>query len=176
VIAVSMLAVAGALAAGFAAQQPARSSTSAQAATPIEPPAPSDAEIIEQVRDVFRIHGYDVEITGLGHARVRIDNLDPNHRRVKEAASQVRADVPALESLAFASPDSASPPSEPPRYEDGPEGGMSIHVDGETAYLSSADGARYFVGSVLPGGYEVRRITSGAIEVDREGQISWFRF
>jgi type III secretion system (T3SS) inner membrane Yop/YscD-like protein len=174
VIAMSMLAIAGALAAGFSVQRSALPATPEPTPRVLEPAAPSDGEIIEQVRDVFRIHGYDAQITGLGDARLRIENLDPNHARVQEAAAKVRADVPALQSLAFGSPDRVKPPPEPPRYDSGREEGMSIHVEGETAYLSSAGGARYFVGSVLPGGYEVRRITSSAIEVDREGQISWF--
>jgi type III secretion protein D len=180
VIAASAFVVAGLLVAGFSTQQLRPGRNEAAAATPpaptVKPAVPTDAEIIEQVRDVFRTHGYDAAITSLGHARFRIDNLDASHERVRRAAAQTRADVPALKSLTFASPDTSEPPDEAPLYESAPDDRLSIHVEGETAYLSSGDGGRYFVGSVLPNGYTVRRITSRAIEVDREGQISWLRF
>src|SRR5262249_21253789 len=118
----------------------------------------------------------DAAVTSLGDARLRIDNLDAGHERVRRAAAQIRADVPALKSLTFGAPDKVEPPDDMPLYERTPGDHLSIHVEGETAYVSSDDGGRYFGGSVLPNGYAVRRITSRAIEVDRDGQISWLRF
>jgi hypothetical protein len=177
-IAASMLVVVGIVVAGVLTQQlrPVRAAAIARPAPVISAAVPSDAELVEQIRDVFRTHGLDAEITQLGAGRMRIENLDASHERVRRAMARIRADVPALGALTFASPADAEPPAEPPLYESGPEGRMSIHVEGGTAYLSSGDGGRYFAGSVLPSGYAVRRITSSAVQVDRDGQIGWFRF
>jgi Inner membrane component of T3SS, cytoplasmic domain len=139
-------------------------------------PALSDAELIEQIRDVFRINGYDAKVTSLGNGRVRIENLDENHGRVQQAAAQVRSDVPQLASLSFARLSDAKPPEQAPLYAYNSVDRMSVRVDGTTAFLASTDGGRYFVGSVLPSGYIVRHITPEAVQVDRDGQIAWFRF
>jgi type III secretion protein D len=136
----------------------------------------TDAELIEQVRDVFRTHGYDAQITYLGAARVRIDNLDEDHERVRHVATLTRTDVPQLAALSFAATGSLTPPTQPPHYRNAPGVTLSAHVDADIAYLAASDGGRYFVGSVLPSGHRVRRITSGAVQVDRNGQIAWFRF
>jgi hypothetical protein len=171
----SMLVLAGILAVGLAAQKlrPASAATARQSA-----PAAlaNDAELVEQIREVFRASGYVIEATRLGSKRVRIENLDARHPRVRHAAEQTRADIPQLRELTFASPDNVEPPAEPPFYENEPAGHLTINVAGDTAYLSAPNGARYFTGSVLPSGDTVRRITSRAIQVDRDGQISWFRF
>ena len=170
----SLLVVAGILAVCLAVQKlrPAGAATSRQPAAAV---TTNDAELIEQLREVFRGSGYEIEATRFGPKRVRIENLDANNPRVHRATEEARADIPQLTELAFASPDSAAPPAEPPFYEDEPAGHLTINVSDDTAYLSAPNGVRYFVGSVLPSGYTVRRITARAIQVDREGQISWLR-
>jgi predicted component of type VI protein secretion system len=170
----STLVVAGIFAAGLAVQKlrPANAATSRH---PAPAAATNDAELIEQLREVFRGSGYEIEATRLGGKRVRIENLDAKNPRVRRATEQARADIPQLSELTFASPDSAAPPAEPPFYEDEPAGHLRINVSGDTVYLSAPNGVRYFAGSVLPSGYTVRRITDRAIQVDRDGQISWLR-
>lgn len=136
----------------------------------------SEEDLVDQVREVFRTKGYDATVTYVGEQRVRVENLDENHPRVRQAAAQVRSDVPQLHALSFANASAAAPPDHPPAYESGTADRISARVDGDTAYLSTTGGARYFVGSVLPGGQTVRRITRNAVQIDREGQISWFGF
>ena len=174
-ITASMLLVAGVLALAFAAYQlrPASAATPKPAHVSADP---GDKELIDQLRDVFRANGYDAEITRIEAKRLRIENLDSRNQRVRRAADQARADIPQLTALTFVSPDSDEPPAEPPFYENEPAGHLTVRVDGETAYLAAPNGARYFKGSVLPGGYIIRRITSRGVQVDRDGQISWFRF
>jgi hypothetical protein len=177
VLVASMMVVGSILAAGVAIHElrPAQASTPSMSGASADAKL-SDAELIEQVRDVFRANGYDAMATHLGGRRVRIENLDGHHERVQRAVAQVRADIPQLESLTFAAPESAEPPSDPPFYEGEAAGRLSITVAGNMGYLVASDGGRYFTGSVLPSGYTVRRITSRAIQVERDGQLSWFRF
>jgi hypothetical protein len=175
-IAASMLVGVGILAVAVATQKlrPARAATPAPAA--VAGAASTDAELIDQIRDVFRTSGYEIEVTRLGPKRVRIENLDGANPRARRAADQVLADVPQVESLTFASLDATEPPADPPFYENAPAGHLSISIDGQAAYLVARDGGRYFAGSVLPSGYTVLRITSRAVQVERDGQISLFRF
>jgi type III secretion system YscD/HrpQ family protein len=149
-------------------------SVAATVSAPIINSIISDAELLEQVREVFRTHGYDAAITYIGERRVRVDNLDENHQRVRQAAARVRSDVSQLQGLAFATAGATPPPDHLPAYDSGTADQINARVDGETAYLATSGGARYFVGSVLPGGETVRQITANAVQIDRDGQISWF--
>lgn len=143
--------------------------------TPVIDSTLAESELLDQVREVFRTHGYEASVAYAGDRRVRVDNLDESNQRVRRAATQLRGDIPQLAELSFAAPGS-EPPDHVPPYERGSGDRISAHVDGETAYLATTSGARYFIGSTLPGGDTVRRIMPHAIQVDREGQISWFGF
>jgi hypothetical protein len=139
-------------------------------------PEMSEAELVAQVQDVFRTSGYDAQISYVGKGELRVENLDANHERVKRAMERVKADVPQLVSLSFAPPGDSQPPEHVPPFASAGVDHMTVSVNGSTGYLAADDGARYFVGSVLPGGLTVRRFTDGAVQVDRDGQIAWYRF
>lgn len=139
-------------------------------------PTISGEELVEQVKGIFRAYGYQAELSYIGDRRVQVENLDERHERVQQAAARVRSDVPLLAELVFATPDASPPPEQPRPYADAGEGRISARVDGDTAYLATPNGGRYFVGSVLPGGQTVRRITAEAVQLERDGEIAWFRF
>ena len=81
-----------------------------------------------------------------------------------------------LRSLSFASVGKESPPERPTAYRHAAGHRFTVHLTGQTAYLASADGSRYFTGSLLPDGHTVRRITERAVLMDREGQLTWMKF
>ena len=133
-------------------------------------------DLVEQVRDVFRTQGFDAIVTHVSGARVQIENLDESNERVRHAAEKVRTDVPQLEALTYISPKDAAPPSDPPPYGNGSGDRIVTRIDGKTAYLVAGAGTRYFTGSKLPSGQIIRRITREAVQVERDGQLDWFRF
>jgi type III secretion protein D len=147
----------------------------ASLATPVEPPL-NGAELVEQVEAVFRTNGYEAVVTDLGGGRVRVENLDESNARVRKAAALVRADVRLLKSLSFAAQRNAKPAEPLQRYAQGPGARMRAVVDEDTAYLATEDGSRYFVGSVLPTGDTVRRISSDGVQVDQDGRLTWLKF
>jgi type III secretion protein D len=136
----------------------------------------SSEELLEQVRDVFRVQGYEASVTYLGQRRVRVENLDEHNERVRQAATRARNDVPQLTELSFAAPGAATPPEHAPAYQGRSNERLSVRIDGEIAYLATQGGARYFEGSVLPSGHSVKRITPNAVQLERDGQIEWFSF
>jgi hypothetical protein len=156
-----------------------RSSSGVASAAASKPKATapiSKAELLDQVREIFRTHGYQVELNAISDRAIRIENLDGGHERVRQVVARVRSDVPQLTTLTFAEPGTAQPPENLPTYESATGDRLSARVDGETAYLAAGTGARYFAGSVLPAGHTVRRITARGVQVERDGEISWFRF
>jgi pSer/pThr/pTyr-binding forkhead associated (FHA) protein len=135
-----------------------------------------EVEFLDQVRDVFRTHGYDASVSYLGDGRVRVENLDENASRVASAATQVRADISQLRELVFAAPADSAPPLRALSYEGRSGERLSLQINGDTSYLASSSGSRYFPGSNLPTGHTVLRIVGDKVQLERDGQISWVTF
>ena len=135
-----------------------------------------EVDFLEQVREVFRTHGYDAAVSYLGNGRVRVENLDENAGRVANAATEVRGDISQLRELVFAAPGDASPPERALSYENRAGERISLQINGDTSYLASTSGSRYFAGSVLPTGHTVLRIVGETVQLERDGQISWAKF
>lgn len=133
-------------------------------------------DLVEQVRDVFRTQGYDAKVVHVDGARVQVENLDETHERVRQATERVRADVPQLDALIFVSQNDAAPPTDAPPYGNSAGDRIVTRIDGKSAFLVAGAGTRYFTGSKLPSGHTIRRITREAVQLERDGQIDWFRF
>ena len=134
-------------------------------------------QLLEQVSGVFRTNGYTAELSYRGNATVVVENLDGDSAEIRKVAAFVRADVANLKKLVFT-------PSDAPESSDTSSAvylasagkRLTTVVDGETAYIATEDGARYFVGSTLPGGHYVRKITAQGVQVNSGDTISWLQF
>ncbi len=134
-------------------------------------------QLLEQVRDVFRTNGYAARLRYLGAGKVRVENLDGVNKKVKKIAEYVKQDVVDLRELSFAPFEQAdSAVNEPQLYVPPPGKRLTTIIDGDTAYVATEDGARYFAGAVLPGGYHIRKISSKGVQADKNGAIIWLRF
>lgn len=132
-------------------------------------------QLLEQVGNVFRINGYTAKLQYQGGANVSVENLDGTLNEIQKIAAYIKQDVPSLVSLDFKK--QAKPkPDVTPEYEIDPEKKMTTIIDGDIAYISTVDGARYFSGSVLPGGYTLKEITVSGVKVVRDNKEVWLKF
>lgn len=130
--------------------------------------------LLEQVRSVFRTNGYHAELEYVNDGAVRVTNLDGDNPKIQQIAGRARDDVPVLVSLTFLPiSDSAGSDRQFAIYSTDPSKRLTTIIDGDTAYVATTDGGRYFVGSVLPGGLVLREISAEGIQVDDNGQIHW---
>ena len=130
--------------------------------------------LLEQVGSVFRTNGLNAELEYRGAGAVVVTNLDGSNARIRAVAGRAREDVPLLAALEFELTKPAGDDDDRLAFHlSDPDKRLTTIVDGETAYVATTDGARYFVGSILPGGIELRAITEDGIEVDDDGEIHW---
>jgi type III secretion protein D len=59
---------------------------------------------------------------------------------------------------------------------DDPNKRIASLVPGELAYLVTADGARYFIGAMLPTGHRITQIEHSRVTLERDGQRSTLTF
>lgn len=134
-------------------------------------------QLLEQVSGVFRTNGYTAKLSYSGNATVVVENLDGDSAEIQKVAAFVRADVANLKKLVFTPSDEPEPSgTHSAVYLASAGKRLTTIVDGETAYIATEDGARYFVGSTLPGGHYVRKITAEGVQVNSGDTISWLQF
>jgi len=68
-----------------------------------------------------------------------------------------------------------APPPAPPVSDD-PGKRIASLVAGASAYLVTVDGARYFVGAILPTGHRIVAIERTAVALERDGQRTSLNF
>ena len=130
--------------------------------------------LLEQVSSVFRTNGYHAELEHSGGGVVTVSNLDATNPLIQQVVARVKSDVPMLSSLVLLPVKGTDRPSNAlAAYPSDPAKRLTTIIDGDTAYVATTDGGRYFVGSVLPGGLVLRQITADGIQVDNKGEIHW---
>lgn len=134
-----------------------------------------DEGIARDVTDVFRVNGIAVQARADGPGRIVAEAAERDPARLARAAEVVRRDVRGLEQLAVVNKAQPAPPPPPPVVDD-PGKRIASLVPGEPAYIVTADGARYFVGAMLPTGHRVKEIASQRVTLERDGAQTTLNF
>lgn len=129
--------------------------------------------LAKSVEDVFTANGLPAAARPQGMAGVSVEVSGPADR-VAEVERIVRADVRGLRALLI-----ERRPGEDKAgklFEDGPGKRVVSVVAGEAGFVTTADGARYFRGSVLPTGDRIVEVASQSVTVEKDGQTTQLMF
>ena len=148
----------------------------------VQPPARLDVEVDEQVlRDVievFRVNGIPVQARVATPGNVEAEAAERDVDRLARTEEVVRRDVRGLDGLKVFNtvPEEASAP---PVVDDPNKRIASLvpaPAEGGPGYVVTADGARYFVGALLPSGYRIAQIEPQQLQLERDGHQSTLNF
>jgi type III secretion protein D len=134
----------------------------------------SGEQLVRQVGDVFRMKGLSARVNHLGRGVVEAHLAEAEAERVRRAEDAVRRDVPGLAGLKVQFSAKAPPPPQDrsARVSDDPGKRVVSVAYGPHGHVVTADGARYFVGGLLPSGHRIVRIHDGEVELLRDGQTT----
>jgi type III secretion protein D len=145
-------------------------------------PARLDVEVDEQVlRDVievFRVNGIPVQARVAAPGQIEAEAAERDADRLARAEEVVRRDVRGLDKLTVFN----TVPAEPlaPTGVDDPNKRIASLVpapaEGGPGYIVTADGARYFVGALLPSGYRIAQIEPQRLQLERDGRQATLNF
>lgn len=161
-----------------------------------------DSQLAAAVEELLQMQGLEVRANVFGLGEVRLEPREPSPGQaqgqgpatslaapaVEQALAQVRAALPQLRSLQLAGPaPAAAAASEAVASAAGPtptlpsaggEAGKRIValVSHGLPHLITADGARYFVGALLPSGHRVAAVLPQALLLERDGRQSRIDF
>lgn len=129
--------------------------------------------LAKSVEDVFTANGLPAAARPHGLAGVRVEVAGPADR-VAEVERVVRADVRGLRDLMIERRPGGDKAGK--LFEDGPGKRVVAVVAGEAGFVATADGARYFPGSVLPTGDRIVEVASQSVTVEKDGQTTQLMF
>lgn len=134
----------------------------------------SGEQLVRQVGDVFRMKGLSARVSHLGRGVVEAQLAEVDPERMRRAEDAVRRDVPGLVGLKvqFAAKPATPAADRPSRIADDPAKRVVSVAYGPHGHVVTADGARYFVGALLPSGHRIVRIHDGEVELLRDGQTT----
>ena len=131
--------------------------------------------LVDAVTDVFRVQGVAAraEYGGTGHVTVHAHEADSD--ALARAAATARRDVAGLRELAVSNEPAAPAPQNTPVADDAGKRVAAI-VPGDSPYVVTADGTRYFIGALLPTGHRVEAIEAHRVVLTRDGRQSQLDF
>jgi len=133
----------------------------------------SGQHIVRQVSDVFRVNGLPAQVRHVGRGVIEAEVGVADPERVRRAEAIVRRDVPGIAGLEIRfTPAPKAPAVKAPLVPDDPGKRVVSVAYGPNGHVVTADGARYFVGAVLPTGHRIMRIAEGEVELMRDGQTT----
>jgi type III secretion protein D len=134
-----------------------------------------DENIAHQIEEVFRLKGVAVKAERAAPGEFIVQAAEPDRARLARAEEAVHRDVVGVVRLDVQN--SPAPLKSPaPRVQDDPGKRIVSLVSGEPAYVVGEDGARYFLGAMLPSGHRLTHIGRASITVERDGQQSTLNF
>ncbi len=127
------------------------------------------------ISDMLAAQGIDAEARpGRGRTLVIDSEYLPGDRQ-EEIAAQIRKDVPALQRIFFKiNPDRGEPVLQ--YFFASEKYGIASFVDGDPAYIATADGTKWFKGAAVPTGHMIIEIGNGRVRFEREGKIEELHF
>jgi type III secretion protein D len=145
------------------------------ASTPVDVEVWVDEAVAHDVTEVFRVNGVTVRTQLTGPGRVAAEAAEPDVDKLNRAAEVVRRDVRGLQALDVRNTAKPVPPPAPPLADD-PGKRIASLVPGDLPYIVTADGSRYFLGSMLPSGHRVMQIARGSLTLELNGQQMTLNF
>ena len=146
----------------------------AQRATPVIDVVVDEA-VAREVAEVFRVQGVAVQARVAGPGRIVAEAAEADAARLARAEDAARRDVRGLERFELRNTAQPLPAPVAPVADD-PNKRIASLVPGDPAYVVTVDGARYFVGAMMPSGWRLAQVAGQSVTLERDGRLTTLQF
>lgn len=146
----------------------------AQHATPVLDVVVDEA-VAREVAEVFRVQGVAVQARVAGPGHIVAEAAEADAARLARAEDAARRDVRGLDRFDLRNSVQPLPAAVAPVADD-PNKRIASLVPGDPAYVVTADGARYFVGAMLPSGWRLAQVAGQSVTLERDGRLTRLQF
>lgn len=134
-----------------------------------------DESLARDVTETFRINGVSVQAQVLGTGTVAAEAAERDPNKLARAEEVARRDVRGLTKLTVRNTAQPLPKPLPPVADD-PGKRIASLVPGDPGYVVTADGSRYFVGSMLPTGHRIAEVRADSVILELDGTKTTLNF
>jgi type III secretion protein D len=132
-------------------------------------------QVVDAVADVYRVQGVAARAQWDGGGQVTVQAHEADAAALARAGQTARRDVAGLRELVVRNEPPAPAPQDRPVADD-PGKRVAAIVPGDSPYVATADGTRYFIGALLPTGHRVEAIEPHRVVLSRDGRESELDF
>lgn len=132
-------------------------------------------QVSADVADVFRLNGIAAEVRASGSGVVRVHTREADIKQLEHVRDIARRDAPGLKKLVAVNDQPPVLAQQGATISD-PGKRVAAIVPGDSAYIVTADGTRYFEGAMLPSGHRIVAILPDKVQMERDGVGSVLAF
>jgi len=136
-----------------------------------------DAEIKDQIENVMRVNGVVGLVESSGNGAFIANTQLPLGNKLDSLQGLIESDVPSVASFSINNQLPELPLESTNDSVQLDSGKRVVLVNSEKpSYIVTTDQSRYFVGSILPGGYRITDITNGRVLLEKQGKTTELKF
>ena len=120
--------------------------------------------------DILKAQNVDAEAKTLRRGAINVTSEFLPADKQAELSAMLRKELPHLKSVQFTM-DAGRGPNDLQYFFNNSQYGAATFVSGEPSYVATADGSKWFSGSVLPTGHKIVRVEPKALILERNGRI-----
>ncbi len=132
-------------------------------------------QLVVAVRDIYRVNGIAANVQSQGFGIVSVTTTEADLEQLRRVETIAKRDIIGLLGVVA---DNELPPvsAKPTDIDSDPGKRIASIVPGDPAYLVTTDGARYFVGAMLPTGHKISAISAQQVLLDKGGVMTTLHF
>jgi len=132
-------------------------------------------QLLDSVEEIYRVNGVKAEVQHLGPGIVQVNTEETNTQQLSRIVEIAKQDIKGLLEI-IAENEEPAVKLEPEVIVDDPGKRVASVVPGNPAYLITVDGARYFVGAMMPSGHKISAISKQQVMLDKRGEVTTLEF
>ncbi len=132
-------------------------------------------QLVSTVKEFYRVNGIPAKVESQGDGAVEIKTREADLSKLSRVGSLAKKDVVGLKNIVVENTRPPEPVDEEFKTRD-PGKRIASIVPGDPAYIITLDGARYFVGAMMPTGHKISAIFDQKVVLDKGGKMSTLEF
>jgi len=133
-------------------------------------------QLAATVQDIYRINGIKAKVKSQGSGIVKVKTEEADLKQLSQAVTAAKRDIVGLRDILAENTEPQKKPTESTLVIDDPGKRVASIVPGNPAYLVTIDGARYFVGAMMPSGHKISAIFDQQVVLDKGGTMTTLKF
>ncbi len=133
-------------------------------------------QLAATVQEIYRINGIKASVQSQDPGIVQVATKEASLKKLNRVVMIAKRDIVGLRDIVVKNIKPPRPKRRQSKSADDPGKRIVSLVPGNPAYITTVDGARYFVGAMMPSGHKISAISGQQVLLDKNGTKSTLKF